>query len=58
MSENEVYCTMPEHGYGEHTVACVPLADQNDKQLRLLRAIWGLCPDCNRTDEHEHREIT
>lgn len=30
-------------------------ADPGNKYLRLLRAVYGLCPDCDREDEHVHR---
>ena len=29
-------------------------ADPANKELRLLRAVYGLCPNCNREDEHDH----
>jgi hypothetical protein len=31
-----------------------PPLDPGDPGARLLRAIFGLCPDCDRTDEHSH----
>lgn len=51
---SRVYCTQLEHGYGEHDQSCTPPADPENQELRLIRALWGLCPDCDRTDEHEH----
>ncbi len=39
------YCTNPAHGYGEHDVTCVPPAEPGNPELRLIRAIYGLCPD-------------
>lgn len=57
MNESRVYCTVqPHHADGEHTADCVPPADPANPELRLIRAIWGLCSYCNRTDEHEHTE--
>ena len=32
----------------------MPPADPADREVRLLRAIYGLCPECDREDEHEH----
>jgi hypothetical protein len=49
-----VYCTNPEHKDGEHTAACTPPAEPCNKELRLIRAIFGLCPDCDRTSRHDH----
>lgn len=50
------YCTSPVHRDGEHNQSCMPPADPGNPELRLLRAIFGLCADCDRTDEHEHTE--
>lgn len=30
--------------------------DPSDPKTRLLRAIFGFCPDCNQTGEHVHPE--
>jgi hypothetical protein len=49
----KVYCTKG-HGLGQHHVDCIPPADPNDLELRLIRVIFGLCPDCDMTDYHEH----
>lgn len=38
----------------EHERDSIPNANPDDVNLRLLRAIYGLCPDCNRTDKHAH----
>jgi hypothetical protein len=32
----------------------VPAPRPRHPETRLLRAIYGLCPDCDRTDEHSH----
>lgn len=48
------YCTVLGHKMGDHDQACVPAAVPGNPELRLFRAIMGLCPDCNRTEEHEH----
>jgi hypothetical protein len=42
------------HRQDQHTAACIPAADPRDKDLRLIRAVFGLCPDCDRTDVHSH----
>jgi hypothetical protein len=47
-------CTVPGHGDGEHNQSCVPPADPAYLALRLLRAIYGLCPDCDNEDHHDH----
>jgi hypothetical protein len=44
------------HEYGQHDMSCMPDAAPALPELRLVRAIWGLCPDCNRTEPHYHRE--
>jgi hypothetical protein len=51
------YCGNPGHGYGDHSASCMPPADPSDPELRLLRAIFGLCPLCDRAGEHEHEEV-
>lgn len=51
---DRVYCTNPEHGDGEHSPSCMPPADPANPELRLIRAIWGLCPVCDETGEHAH----
>ena len=48
------YCTEPPHQDGEHDPACAPPADPGNPELRLYRAIWGLCPDCDKAEDHEH----
>lgn len=50
------YCTVPEHQDGEHSAACLPPADPGNPELRLIRAIWGLCSICDETTEHEHTD--
>ena len=40
-----VYCTKAEHGYGKHDASCISPAEPGNPELRLLRAIWVLCPD-------------
>jgi hypothetical protein len=47
------YCSQG-HRYGEHDASCIAPADPDDPELRLLRAIFGLCPLCDRTDDHRH----
>lgn len=51
---SRLYCTNPEHGDGEHDKSCTPPADPGNPELRLIRAIFGLCPDCDNPDDHEH----
>ena len=48
------YCTNSDHGYGEHDATCMPPAEPGNAELRLLRAIFGLCPLCDKVEEHEH----
>lgn len=48
------YCTKPEHRDGEHSVDCIPPAEPDNPELRLIRAIWGLCPECDLTEPHVH----
>jgi len=31
-------------------------ADPANARLRLLRSVFGLCPDCDSDEEHEHGE--
>ena len=50
---NVIYCTK-FHRDGEHDQSCIPPAEPKNKELRLIRAIWGLCPDCDNKEEHEH----
>jgi hypothetical protein len=47
------YCTKG-HGYGEHDASCLPPADRHDPELRLLRAIFGLCSLCDVAEPHSH----
>ncbi len=47
------YCTAG-HQPGEHDGSCLPPADPANRELRLVRAIFGRCPDCDRTEAHEH----
>ena len=49
-----IYCMIPEHKDGEHGPECIPPAEPGNPELRLIRAIWGLCPDCDRTGDHTH----
>jgi hypothetical protein len=53
--KNDTACTMG-HSNGEHNSSCVPPADPGNLDLRLLRTIYGLCPDCNQITPHEHEE--
>jgi hypothetical protein len=32
----------------------LPRADSTSPETRLLRAIYGQCPDCDQTETHEH----
>jgi hypothetical protein len=48
-----IYCTK-FHKDGEHDQSCMPPANPNNPELRLMRAIWGLCPYCDNTEEHNH----
>jgi len=49
-----VYCANPAHQYGDHDQSCMPSAEPGNAELRLLRAIYGLCPDCDKTESHDH----
>lgn len=40
------YCTQ-DHEPGNHDASCMPPAEPGNPELRLLRAIFGLCPYCN-----------
>jgi hypothetical protein len=42
------------HRPGEHDITCCPPADPDDAATRLLRAIYGLCSLCDRTEPHGH----
>jgi GNAT superfamily N-acetyltransferase len=53
----DTYCGNPAHGYGEHDQFCMPPADPRSPEIRMIRAIWGLCAWCNRTDMHDHPEV-
>ena len=44
------YCTRRH----EHGASCLPPADPRDPELRLLRAIYGLCPICDVPEPHRH----
>ena len=48
------YCT--RHQPGEHDRSCVPPANPHDPELRLLRAIYGLCALCDNDQPHEHAD--
>lgn len=50
------YCTVPAHQDGEHDAGCVPPADPGNPELRLLRAIFGLCGICDNQDQHHHTD--
>jgi hypothetical protein len=52
------YCTKPgeRHRPGQHDRTCVPAPDPGNPELKLLRAIYGLCPYCDNEQEHEHRD--
>ena len=54
MSTGRAHCTNPEHQPGDHDASCMPPADPNNPELRLLRAIYGLCSLCDRTEDHTH----
>jgi hypothetical protein len=41
-----VHCTQ-DHRPGHHDRSCLPPADPKNPELRLLRAIFGACPDCD-----------
>jgi hypothetical protein len=47
-------CT--RHPVGEHDRTCVPPADPSNPELRLLRAIYGLCPDHDQCPPGAHDE--
>lgn len=49
-----VFCTDPSHRPGQHNAECLPPADPADPELRLMRAIFGLCGLCKETEPHEH----
>jgi hypothetical protein len=49
----KTYCTQG-HADGEHDASCMPPADPSNPELRLIRAIFGLCAECDRTDMHGH----
>lgn len=49
-------CTVPEHQDGEHDASCCPPADPGNPELRLLRAIFGLCPICDVEAPHGHTD--
>jgi hypothetical protein len=55
-SQPRAYCTNPVHRPGEHSAACCPPAEPGNPELRLLRAIFGLCGLCDETEPHEHDE--
>lgn len=48
------YCTNPDHRDGDHDQSCMPSADPNNPELRLLRAIFGMCSDCDHPDPSHH----
>lgn len=49
-----IYCTNPRHTGKKHDVNCIPPADPTIPELRLVRAIYGLCPDCDNPWPHIH----
>ena len=49
---NGTHCTNSAHSPGQHDATCMPPADPSNANLRLLRAIFGLCPNCNETAPH------
>lgn len=51
---SKTYCTKG-HGYGQHDASCMPPADPANPELRLIRAIFGLCPECNNRGLHVHQ---
>jgi hypothetical protein len=51
---DRIYCTNPDHQPGEHDRTCMPAAEPDNPELRLLRVIFGMCPYCDNPDEHEH----
>lgn len=50
------YCTRPGHQEGQHDISCVPPAEPDNPELRLLRAIYGLCPDHDQCTPADHPE--
>jgi hypothetical protein len=46
--------TNQKHVPGEHNASCAPPADPRNPELRLLRAIFGLCAFCDSPLPHEH----
>lgn len=44
------------HENGHHDISCIPSADPNNGEVRLLRAIYGLCPLCDDNNEHSHSD--
>ena len=35
-------------------MSVIPPVDPDNPETRLLRAIFGVCPDCEETESHEH----
>lgn len=58
--ESRVYCASPQHKPGDHDITCMPPAEPRNPELRLLRAIYGLCPDHDACtpDMHTDEEAT
>ena len=49
-----VCCEAEGHEPGDHTAECISPAEPDNPELRLLRALHGLCPDCDRKHPHTH----
>lgn len=49
-----IYCTNPGHREGDHNRECTPPANPGNPELRLMRAIYGLCPYCNHDADGSH----
>lgn len=50
-------CTVPGHQPGEHTQECVPPANPDVPEIRLIRALHGLCPDHDTCPPGAHLEV-
>lgn len=52
MDLNKVLCTKwPKCEPGKHSVDCIPPADPSSPEIRILRCVFGLCPDCDESPE-------
>lgn len=52
----DTWCTNIKHQDGGHDASCLPPADPQDPELRLIRAIFGLCGICDQEMPHEHSD--